>query len=324
MTNYTHWLIRARLKTRQLLLVVALAEEGNIHRASQVLNMTQPAASKLLKDLEDVLGVQLFERLPRGMRPTWYGETMIRHARAALNSLNQANDELQAAKSGQFGQVTLGAITAPGVVLLPPVIAAIKREHPNLRVTIQIESSNVLLEQLYRGTLDVMIGRLSEEHDTDDLRYETIADEQVCAVARPGHPLFALDQLQLKSLLDYCWIVPPVGSVMRHRFDLMFQELDLPQLANRVETSSQLFLTKMMQDSDMVSIMATDVAQYYADHGLLRILPVVLPCEMEPFGFITRRDKSLSPAAQVLLSALKTAALTVYGKQFELPSESLS
>jgi DNA-binding transcriptional LysR family regulator len=316
MTNYTHWLIRARLKTRQLLLVVALAEEGNIHRASQVLSMTQPAASKLLKDLEDVLGVQLFERLPRGMRPTWYGETMIRHARAALNSLNQANDELQAAKNGQFGQVNLGAITAPGVVLLPPAIAAIKEAHPNLRITIQIESSNVLLEQLYRGTLDVMIGRLSEEHDTDDLRYETIADEPVCAVARTGHPLFAQDQLKLTDLLEFCWIVPPVGSVMRHKFDLMFQELDLQQISNRLETSSLLFLTKMMQDSDMVSIMASDVARYYAEHGLLRILPVVLPCEMEPFGFITRRDKPLSPAAQVLLTALKDAAFTVYGKQF--------
>ena len=68
MINYSHWFIRARLKTRQLLLLVALAEEGNIHRASEVLNMTQPAASKLLKDLEDVLGVSLFDRLPRGMR----------------------------------------------------------------------------------------------------------------------------------------------------------------------------------------------------------------------------------------------------------------
>eukprot|EP01030_Chromulinospumella_sphaerica_P026977 gene26977-27205_t len=75
--------------------------------------MTQPAASKLLKDLEDVLGVSLFERLPRGMRPTWYGDTMIRHARAALASLNQAHEELQAAKNGQFGQVNLGSITAP-------------------------------------------------------------------------------------------------------------------------------------------------------------------------------------------------------------------
>ncbi|MDR3371934.1 LysR family transcriptional regulator [Rhodoferax sp.] len=319
MTNYTHWLIRARLKTRQLLLIVALAEEGNIHRASQVLSMTQPAASKLLKDLEDVLGVQLFERLPRGMRPTWYGETMIRHARAALNSLNQANDELQAAKNGQFGQVNLGAITAPGVVLLPPTIALVKEAHPNLRITIHIDSSNVLIEQLYRGTLDLMIGRLSEQHDTADLRYETIADEPVCAVARPGHPLFAVNPLVLTDLLNYCWIVPPVGSVMRHKFDLMFQEFDLQQLTNRVETSSLLFLTKMMLQSDMVSIMAVDVARYYSDHGMLRILPVVLPCEMEPFGFITRRDKPLSPATEVLLSALKVSALTVYGKQFDVP-----
>ena len=102
-TNYTHWFIRARLKTRQLLLLVAMEEEGNIHRAAQMLNMTQPAASKLLKDLEDMLGVQLFDRLPRGMRPTWYGETMIRHARMALASLSQAAWEAAPCLSGQVG-----------------------------------------------------------------------------------------------------------------------------------------------------------------------------------------------------------------------------
>jgi DNA-binding transcriptional LysR family regulator len=317
MTNYSHWLLRARLKNRQLLLIVALAEEGNIHRAAQLLSMTQPAASKLLKDLEDVLGVQLFDRLPRGMRPTWYGETMVRHARAALNSLNQANDEVQAAKNGQFGQVNLGAITSPGVVLLPRTIAAAKQAHPNLRITIQIESSNVLIEQLCRGTLDVVIGRLSEGHDIADLRYEAISNESICAVARPGHPVFGSNQLLISELLDFCWIVPPVGSVMRHKFDLMFQELDLPHFTNRIETSSLLFLTKMMQQSDMISIMAADVARYYESHGLLRILPLDLPCEMEPFGFITRREKVLSPAAQVLLAALKDSAQTVYGKPFD-------
>src|SRR5947208_5407024 len=101
MTNYTHWFIRARLKTRQLLLLVAMEEEGNIHGAAQVLNMTQPAASKLLKDLEDMLEVRLFERLPRGVRPTWYGETMIRHARMALASLSQAHMEIDPLKAGR-------------------------------------------------------------------------------------------------------------------------------------------------------------------------------------------------------------------------------
>lgn len=108
MSTYNHWFIRARLKTRQLLLLVALAEEGNIHRAAQVLSMTQPAASKLLKDLEDVLEVSLFDRLPRGMRPTWYGETMIRHARMALASLNQAHVELAALKTGISARLASG------------------------------------------------------------------------------------------------------------------------------------------------------------------------------------------------------------------------
>jgi molybdenum-dependent DNA-binding transcriptional regulator ModE len=132
-TNYNHWFIRARLKTRQLLLLVALAEEGNIHRAAQVLNMTQPAASKLLKDLEDVLEVPLFERLPRGMRPTWYGETMIRHARMALASLNQAHDELTALKAGRFGHVAW-AITSPGSCCCRPRSPWSSRSTPPARL----------------------------------------------------------------------------------------------------------------------------------------------------------------------------------------------
>src|SRR5256885_6928038 len=133
-TSYSNWFIRARLKTRQLLLLQVLAEEGNIHRAAQVLSMTQPAASKLLKDLEDVLGVELFERLPRGMRPTWYGESMIRHARMALGSLNRARDEIEALRAGRFGQVSVGAITAPGMTLLPTAVAQVQAQHPTLRV----------------------------------------------------------------------------------------------------------------------------------------------------------------------------------------------
>jgi DNA-binding transcriptional LysR family regulator len=312
MADHIHWFLRARLKTRQLLLIVALSEEGNIHRAAQVLNMTQPAASKLLKDLEEMLGVSLFERLPRGMRPTWYGDTMIRHSRAALASLNQAHEELLAAKNGQFGQVNLGSITAPGLTLLPPTVAAVKTAHPNLHITIQIEPSNVLIERLNRGTLDMLVGRLSPEHDKAALRYESVSDEPMCAVSRPGHPLLTAVKPTLEDVFRYGWIVPPAGSVLRHRFDMMIQEQGLQPPTNCVESGAFLFIGKMMQQSDMVSVMATDVARYYANHGMLSILPVHIPCEMEPFGFITRRDRLLSPAAEVVLRALKSTASTLY------------
>ncbi|MDR7151652.1 DNA-binding transcriptional LysR family regulator [Hydrogenophaga palleronii] len=318
MSTYNHWFIRARLKTRQLLLLVALAEEGNIHRAAQVLSMTQPAASKLLKDLEDVLEVSLFERLPRGMRPTWYGETMIRHARMALANLNQAHDELNALKTGHFGQVGIGAITSPGLSLLPAAVAQVKQEHPSLRISLDIETSPVLLDRLEQGKLDIVVGRLFAEHDKTHLRYEPLTEEMVCAITRPGHPLAGMSGLTLRDVVAAGWIVPPAGSVLRHRFDLMFQQDGLAPPLNIIETSSLLFTTRMLQQSDMVAVLAADVAHYYAAYGMATVLPLAMPCHMDAFGLITRSDRLLSPAAKVMMKALKQISLVQYGRRLEV------
>ncbi|GAA6142077.1 LysR substrate-binding domain-containing protein [Hydrogenophaga sp. 5NK40-0174] len=315
--SYNHWFIRARLKTRQLLLLVALAEEGNIHRAAQVLSMTQPAASKLLKDLEEVLGVSLFDRLPRGMKPTWYGETMIRHARMALASLNQAHDELQALKSGHYGQVGIGAITSPGLTLLPAAVALVKREHPNLRISIEVETSPVLLDRLDQGKVDIVVGRLFAEHNRSHLRYQPISQEPVCAVSRPGHPLMQLSELGLRDLHGAAWLVPPAGSVLRHRFDLMFQQEGLSPPLNIVETSSLLFISRMLQQSDMIAVLALDVARYYASHGLMSVLPMELPCHMDDFGLITRSDRLQSPGVKVVVQAIKQCSLAQFGRRLD-------
>jgi DNA-binding transcriptional LysR family regulator len=312
-TADTHWFIRARLKTRQLLLLVAMEEEGNIHGAAQVLNMTQPAASKLLKDLEDMLEVKLFDRLPRGVRPTWYGETMIRHARMALASLSQAHEEIDALKAGRFGQVSIGSITAPAITMLPDAVAHIKSTHPSLRVQLQIETSDVLIDRLAQGKLDMVVGRLFARHDKSDLRYEALVEEPVAAIVRPGHPLMEHATLNLAGLAGHGWIVPPAGSVLRHRFELMFQEEGMSVPADLIETTALLFVTKMLEQSDMIGVVASDVALYYQDHGLVAILPIELPCKMDSFGLITRTDRLLAPAANAMLQALKKSAAEVYG-----------
>jgi DNA-binding transcriptional LysR family regulator len=317
MINYSHWFIRARLKTRQLLLLVALAEEGNIHRASEVLNMTQPAASKLLKDLEDVLGVSLFDRLPRGMRPTAYGEAMIRHARVALSSLNHAHDEVQALKAGRFGHVSVGAITTPGIMLLPQAIAQVKQTHPTLRVRLEVETSDVLMERMAQGKVDILVARLFAQHDKTALRFESMAEEPAVAVVRPGHPLLSVDKLTLRDLSTWGWIVPPEGSVLRHRFDLMFREEGLDAPENLIETGALLFVTKMIAEGDMIGLVAGDVGRYYQQHNVVAVLPIDLPCRMDAFGLITRTDRPLSPAARVMLGAIKTAAADSYGMTVE-------
>jgi DNA-binding transcriptional LysR family regulator len=158
---------------------------------------------------------------------------------------------------------------------------------------------------------------LFERHDKTGLRYEALTEEPVCAVARPGHPLLSATRLTLRDMAGVGWIVPPAGSVLRHRFERMFQEQGLDAPSDLVETTALLFITRMLQQSDMLAVLATDVARYYAQHGLMALLPIQLACTMDDFGLITRTDRLLSPAAQLMLRALKTCALTVYGKQLE-------
>src|SRR5439155_2210650 len=222
-TLNSNWFLRARLKTRQLLLLIAIDDYRNIHRASEVLHMTQPAASKQLKDLEDMLDVKLFERLPRGMEPTIFGETMIRHARMALNSLALAHDDIVTLKAGLTGQVEAGVIMTPAMTLLPRAIARVKQEAPLLRIGVQLESSNVLLDKLKRGALDFMIGRIADTGASEGLVYEELTEEPACAVVRPGHPLLANAAPSLRDVAACPWILPPHGSILRYRFDMMFR-----------------------------------------------------------------------------------------------------
>jgi DNA-binding transcriptional LysR family regulator len=298
-----------------MLLLVALADEGNIHRASELLRMAQPGASKLLKDLEDMLGVELFERHSRGMRPTWYGESLIRHARMVLATLEEAGEELESLKAGRFGRVGVGSVSSPGLSVLPAAISLVKREQPHLQITVHIETSDVLIERLSRGEIDMVIGRVVERNDTYDtstLRFERLADEPVCVIARPGHPLVEATDLTLARLQQAHWIIPPIGSVLRQPFDQMWRHAALDSPPVVVESASHLFITKMLQESDFIAVVATDIARYYAQHGMVSILPIELPCYMEPFGLILRKDLLLSPAAMKVLAALRKAASSYY------------
>lgn len=303
-----NWFLKARLKTRQLLLLIALDDHRNIHRAADELHMTQPAASKQVKDLEEMLDVRLFDRLPRGMEPTMYGETMIRHARMALTSLALAHDDIVALKAGLAGQVEVGVIMTPAMSLLPRAIANVKKVAPMLRIEAHMEASNVLLDRLQRGTLDFMIGRILEKENSSGLVYEELTEEPACAVVRVGHPLLQAEKLGLEDIYNKAWILPPHGSILRHRFDMMFRRAGLDVPVNVVDTTALLLITALLQQTDSLHVMPVDVAQYYASLNVISVLPIELPCKMDAFGIIRQKDHLLSPGAELLLKAVRAAA----------------
>ncbi len=304
----TPWFIRSRLRTRHLMLLIGIGEEGNIHRAAQMMNMSQPAASRLLSDLEDIIGAELFDRLPRGVRANWYGEAMIRHARMALASLSDAASEIDLLKAGQTGQVNVGAIAGPAIEFVPRAIAQVVRHNPMIRVQLQVQTSDHLLDALQDGKLDMMVGRLLDRHDKSSYEYARLAEESVCAAVRLDHPLLQRHDLDLRELADLPWIVPPVGSDLRNRFDLMFREAGLACPAQIIEAVSTMAITRLVEETDHLAVLAQDVAEYCAARKLIAIAPVQLACHMDPYGIVTRKGRLLSPSASMVYQAFASAA----------------
>ena len=151
--------ILRRLKSRQMLLLIALHEVKSLRKAAAMLNMTQPTATKLLQDLEHNIGLPLFDRGRRGMQPTNYGDVMIRHARLVLADLNRTRLELEALSSGATGQIKIGAVISAIPFLLARAVAKLKRQHPRLFVSIDVGTSDALVPALAKGELDVLLAR---------------------------------------------------------------------------------------------------------------------------------------------------------------------
>jgi DNA-binding transcriptional LysR family regulator len=302
------WYLRSRLKMRQVLLLVALDEQRNMHRAAASLRMTQPAATRLLGGLERMLGLRLFERGPRGLAPNAYGESLIRHARAMLSTLEHAREEMNSLAEGASGRIALGALLVAAPVLVPLALARFKQRYPNHTVLVQEGSATALLPALRRGELDLVVGRVSSDVPSEGLEFEAFYSEPMQVVARTGHPLARRRALQLRDLAGETWIVPAPDAPYRRRLDAAFRQAGVAPPRRLVESVSVAVNKMLVQRSDMLGVMPRDVAREYAALGLLRILPVKLPPPSGPVGVITAIGRPLQAATAALIQALRETA----------------
>jgi DNA-binding transcriptional LysR family regulator len=304
--------VRSYLKTRHLVLLVELGRLRSILHASQAAHLTQPAASKLLAELEHALGVKLFERLPRGVAPTSYGEVLIRRAGAALAEMDAAHQEIMELRSGLSGRVAIGTVMTPSTSLLPEAVKLLKSHHARVHVSISVDTSKPLIERLRAGELDLVIGRILEAKSVSELNFEPITDEPHCVIARAGHPLAERTNLRLDELARESWILPTSGSILRDRLTALFLSHGLDQPTETVEAVALPVITNLLVGSDMVVALPQELVRPYLDAGLLTVLPCELGLRMDMYGIITRKQHQLSPGAAALMSTLRQVAAQRY------------
>jgi DNA-binding transcriptional LysR family regulator len=236
---------------------------------------------------------------------------MIRHAKMTLANLGSAHDEITALKSGLSGQVAVGCIMPAGISLIPLTIARLKSHYPLLQMRVELDSSDALLAQLTDSKLDVAVARLFEHHDKSAFDFEPLAEEAICVVAKRGHPLTRKRKLKLADMASLSWILP-TGKVIRHRFDMVFRGLGIDPPKNVVSTPSLPVTISLLQHADMLATVPIEVAQQYREHGMVELVPIEFPLKMDAYGIIVRRDRLLSPAAQIMLKALRATASEIY------------
>ncbi|MGW4482955.1 LysR substrate-binding domain-containing protein [Amycolatopsis sp. NPDC004368] len=269
-------LLDGRMKFRHLVLLDAIARRGTIVGAAAELHVTQPVATRGLRELEEILEVELFRRGPRGLTPTVYGEAFTEHARAILAQVRQAARHVVELAGAERGTVVVGTHLFGSNVLLPRAIAALKAERPNLTVAVRDGTPESLLVELSAGRLDLIVGRLTQISDEGFLRRK-LYDESVVLVVRAAHPLAAAKTVDLPTVAEYPWILPGPETALRRELEELFHSNDVLLPTNRVEATSFLTVRQLLRDTDVVAALPRLITE--DDPDIVR-----LPLSLEPIG----------------------------------------
>ena len=288
---------------RQVALVLAVGEHGTLRKASAQLGMSQPAATKMIQELEISLGQRLFERVGRGQKLTPAGNSVLRYFSSMRGLFEAMSRELAELQLGSAGRVSVGSIMAPSAKLLTNAIIALKKAFPLLSVDVTLDTSDRLLELLREGSLDLVIGRIRGEHRFN-YDFKPLENEALAIVVGTHHPMAKLKRVQFAQLMAYPWILQPLGSPMR---EVLEQEFRLQQALppqGLIETASVVTTTCLIAETDMIGVVPQSIADNYAQHGLLKILPCLIKHKMEEYGTIIRHDRPLSDAARFFVDKL--------------------
>ncbi len=297
--------ISTRLKFRQLQLLVAIAEHRSILHAARQLNISQPTATKLVKDLELDFGVQLFDRTNRGVLPTSYGETLVRHGKLILVQVAHAAQELDDLNDGAGGRVVVGTLLAASAALLPEAIHRIHEQRPNVTVSVREGTNDVLMPALRSGDLDMVVGRLPEYRHREEVLQEPLYDEQICIVGRSGHPVTRIKNVKFEQLSKLSWILPPQDTTLRRQIDKEFLDRNLDPPVAVVESVSFLTNRHLLAKTDLLGVFPYHVVEEEVGGGSLVIIPSKLNLSSGPVGVSYRRQGGLSPAALSFLDVLR-------------------
>jgi DNA-binding transcriptional LysR family regulator len=302
------------LDLRALRHVLALGRHRHYGRAAAALNITQPALSRSIAALERGLGVRLFDRTRREVRPTSYGELLIGRGEALVSGAADLERELGRRQGLQAGELRVGAGLYPAEISVAPALGRIAARHPGLRLSLAGQAWRAVLAGIVGGSLDIAVVELSPLGTARGLRLEPLPPHAAVFVARPGHPLAARADLRLTDILAYPLVgprLPPrVGANLARasRFPLVD---DIGDYVPTLEVDGVTVARQVVAASDGVAVLPRPlVARALAD-GSLVALDFTAPWLRTNYGFAWPRERPLSPPAEAFMAEVRAVEAEV-------------
>lgn len=300
-------LLARGMKLSHLQMMATFAETGQIGRAAERLGIAQPAASRLLSEVEAILGLPVRARAGRGVVLTEAGRTLAERAVRVLQELAEAGREVAEIAAGGVGRVRIGAVTAPALDMVLPALRTARLSHPRIEAEVVVAASDILCGQLAAGRLDFVIGRVPEGIDPGQFDGTEIAPEPVALVVRKGHHLADHPLQNPRDLMDWDWVLPGEESPLTRAVLARLAALGLPRPAQRLSTPSFLLTLALLQQSNVVAPLSQAVADHFAQGPDAPLVQVRhdLGITVSPYSLLTRKGARLTAAAETVLGIVE-------------------
>ena len=302
--------IGRRLKLRDLQILASVAQHGSMAKAATHLATTQPTVSQAIADLEDAVGVRLFDRSTQGVVPTVFGDILLKCGAEAFDALKQGMRDIEFLATSGAGDVWVGCAEPFLHGFLPAVIQRLAKRHPKIIVHAADVNPAENVHYLKERKLDLIIGRSALANLDDDLHSETLFEESFTVVTGEKNPWARRRKVALANLMDEGWLYGEPGNATQARISetILAKTGRLPRVA--MYTTSMNLRLALLASGDYMSCIPASVYRYGAAGRPIKALPVDMALKL-PVAILTLKNRTLSPAVKLFIDTAREVAKTM-------------
>jgi DNA-binding transcriptional LysR family regulator len=295
----------SQLNFHQLYIFYAVATHHSFSRAAEALDITQPAVSIQIQELEKSLGATLFHRRSRGLRLTEVGETVMAYSQQIFSLSSKLLETIQELHGLQLGRLTLGASTTPGEYVLPLAVGQFRKTHPGIQVEMSLGNTRSIIQRILNREIDLgMVGDWPQQQ-SDELELIDYLNDEIVLVAAPSHPAAHMQSLSLQQVIGHGLIVREEGSATRSTAERYFADHGVTPVVALSLGSNQAVKQAAAAGGGIGVISRLGVAAEVRA-GMLTILKVDNWDCQRPLILVRPKDRYLSPAQRAFLDFLET------------------